>query len=69
MDKKKKAKMLKFIGFVCWFLALFMLFDEHQRRKEQEAEEAKQNAIVMEMEEQEQSGVAGDSTLIFPTED
>ena len=36
MDKKKKAKMLKFIGFVCWFLALFMLFDEHQRRKEQE---------------------------------
>ena len=69
MDKQKKAKMLKFIGFVCWFLALFMLFDEHQRRKELEAEEAKQNAIVMEMEEQEQSGEAGDSTLIFPSED
>ena len=69
MDKKKKAKMLKFIGFVCWFLALFMLFDEHQRRKEQEAEEAKQNAIVMEMEEQEQAGEDLNSTLIFPTED
>ena len=52
MDKQKKAKMLKLIGFVCWFLALLMLFDEHQRRKEQE-----------------QSGEAGDSTLIFPSED
>ncbi|MBQ2925136.1 MAG: hypothetical protein IJE57_06115 [Anaerotignum sp.] len=68
MDKKKKAKMLKFIGFVCWFLALFMLFDEHQRRKEQEAEEAKQNAIVMEAEEQEQTGEGLESTVIFPTE-
>ena len=53
MDKQKKAKMLRFVGLVCWFMAMFMLFDEHQRRKEQEAEEAKQNAIVMEMEEQE----------------
>lgn len=69
MDKKKKAKMLRFIGLVCWFLALFMLFDEHQRRKEQEAEEAKQNAIVMEMEEKEQTGEELDSTLIFPSED
>ena len=68
MDKKKKAKMLKFIGFVCWFLALFMLFDEHQRRKDQEAEEAKQNAIVMEAEEQEQTGEGLESTVIFPTE-
>ena len=67
MDKKKKAKILKFIGFVCWFLALFMLFDEHQRRKEQEAEEAKQNAVVMEAEEQEQPGEL-ESTVIFPTE-
>jgi len=46
-----------------------MLFDEHQRRKEQEAEEAKQNAIVMEMEEKEQAGEDLNSTLIFPTED
>ena len=68
MDKQKKAKMLKFIGFVCWFLALFMLFDEHQRRKEQEAEEAKQNVIVMEMEEKEQSGDELESTVLFPTE-
>ena len=68
MDKQKKAKMLKFNGIVCWFLALFMLFDEPQRRKEQEAEEAKQNAIVMEMEEQEQKGEDLESTLIFPTE-
>ena len=67
MDKQKKAKMLKFIGFVCWFLARFMLFDEHQRRKELEAEEAKQNAIVMLAEEQEQTGEL-ESTVIFPAE-
>ncbi len=64
----KKAKMLRFIGIVCWFLALFMLFDEHQRRKELEAEEAKQNAVMMEMEEQERVGEDSESTLIFPTE-
>ena len=68
MDKKKKAKMLKFIGFVCWFLALFMLFDEHQRRKELEVEEAKQNAIVMEAEEKEQTDEGLESTVLFPTE-
>ena len=67
MDKKKKAKMLKFIGFVCWFLALFMLLDENKRKKELEAEEAKQNAIVMQAEEKEQNGEL-ESTLIFPTE-
>lgn len=64
----KKAKMLRFIGVVCWFLALFMLFDEHQRRKELEAEEAKQNAVMMEMEEKEQSEWDAESTLIFPSE-
>ena len=68
MDKKKKARMLRFIGFVCWFMALFMLFDEHNRRKAQEAEEAKQNAVVMEAEEQEQTGEL-ESTVIFPTEE
>ena len=67
MDKKKRAKMLKFIGFVCWFLALFMLLDENKRKKELEAEEAKQNAIVMQAEEKEQNGEL-ESTLIFPTE-
>ena len=67
MEKQKKAKMLRFIGFVCWFLALFMLFDEHQRRKELEAEEAKQNAIVMEAEVQEQTDEL-ESTVLFPTE-
>ena len=68
MEKQKKAKMLKFIGFVCWFLALFMLLDENKRKKELEAEEAKQNAIVMEAEEKEQNGEELESTLIFPTE-
>ncbi len=65
----KKSKMLKFIGIVCWFLALFMLFDEHKARKAQEAEEAKQNAIVQQMEEKNVAGEEVDSTLIFPSED
>ena len=69
MDKQKKAKMLRVVGLVCWFMAMFMLFDEHQRRKEQEAEEAKQNAIVMEAEEKEQTGEDLNSTIIFPSED
>ena len=69
MDKQKKAKMLRFVGLVCWFMAMFMLFDEHQRRKEQEAEEAKQNAIIMEAEEKEQTGEDLNSTIIFPSED
>lgn len=68
MDKQRKMKMLRFIGLICWFLALFMLFDEHQRRKELEAEEAKQNAIVMEAEEQKQVNEDIESTVIFPTE-
>ena len=68
MDKQKRAKLIRFIGIVCWFLALFMLFDGHQKRKMQEAEEAKQNAIVMEKEENMQEEEAVDSTLIFPSE-
>ena len=69
MDKQKKAKMLRFVGLVCWFMAMFLLFDEHQRRKELEAEEANQNAIVMEAEEKEQTGEDLNSTIIFPSED
>ncbi|MBR2062956.1 MAG: hypothetical protein IJ969_06580 [Anaerotignum sp.] len=68
MNKERKVKMVRFIGLVCWFLALFMLFDGHQKKKALEAEEAKQNAIVMEMEEQKQTGESLDSTVIFPTE-
>lgn len=69
MDQKKKAKMLRFVGLVCWFMALFMLLDGHQKKKALEAEEAKQNAVVMEMEEKEQTGEELNSTIIFPSED
>ena len=61
--------MVRFIGLVCWFLALFMLFDGHQKKKALEAEEAKQNAIVMEMEEKNHAGEGIESTVIFPAED
>ncbi len=65
----KKSKMLKFIGIVCWFLALFLLLDERQAQKAQEAEEAKQNAIVQQMEDKNAAGEEVESTLIFPSED
>lgn len=63
----KKAKMMRFIGIVCWFLALFILIDGHQEKKAaQEAEEAaKQAEIVNQIDESgEESGV--ESTIIFP---
>ena len=69
MNKERKVKMFRFIGLVCWFLALFMLFDGHQKKKALEAEEAKQNAIVMEMEEKNHAGEGIESTVIFPAEE
>lgn len=63
-----KSRMLKFVGIVCWFLALFMLLDERRTQEAQEAEEARQNAIMMEMEEKGAQGEDVESTLIFPSE-
>ena len=68
MDKKKKAKMLRFVGLVCWFMALFMLLDGKNDEKKAE-EEAKQNAVVMETQEKAQIGEGLESTVIFPSED
>ncbi len=61
----KKVKLIRFIGIVCWFLALFILIDGHQEKKAaKEAEEAaKQQAIVQQLEE---SGDGAEETLLFP---
>lgn len=61
----KKIKLVRFIGIVCWFLALFILIDGHQEKKAaKEAEEAaKQQAIV---QQQEESGDGTKETLLFP---
>lgn len=62
-DKKKKARFLRFIGIVCWFLALFMLLDGRNDDKKQEAE---QNAIVSQTEtDTEDDGKI--STIVMPT--
>ncbi len=65
-SKMKRAKIIRFIGIVCWFLALFILLDGHQEKKAaKEAEEAEQKAIVNQMEESgEETDV--ESTVIFP---
>ena len=61
----KKVKLIRFIGIVCWFLALFILIDGHQEKKAaKEAEEAaKQQAIVQQLEK---SGDGAEETLLFP---
>lgn len=43
---KKGMKIVRFIGIVCWFLALFILINGHQEKKKAAEEAAKQPAIV-----------------------
>ncbi len=61
----KRTKVMRFIGIVCWFLALFMLIGNHQGKKAAEEEKEQPAAIVTQMEE---NGEGSDSTVIFPTE-
>ena len=48
---KKGMKIVRFIGIVCWFLALFILINWHQEKKKAAEEAAKQPAIVTETKE------------------
>ena len=64
MERSKKARMMRFIGIVCWFMALFMLFDSHMDKKAQEAEELKQTQIEIVASDAEETGEP--STIIFP---
>lgn len=61
-SRKKRARLLRFIGIVCWFLALFMLMDGRNDEKK----EAEQNAIVNQVETTEDGEV---STLVMPSND
>ena len=58
---KKGMKIVRFIGIVCWFLALFILINGHQEKKK---EAAKQPAIVTETNETNDGDTP--STVIFP---
>lgn len=61
----KKTRIIRFIGIVCWFLALFILIGNHQGKKTAEDVEDQPAEIVNQMEE---SGADSDSTVLFPTE-
>ena len=57
---KKGMKIVRFIGIVCWFLAL----NGHQEKKKAAEEAAKQPAIVTETNETNDGDTP--STVIFP---
>ena len=59
---KKGMKIVRFIGIVCWFLALFILINGHQEKKKAAEEAAKQPAIVT----NETNDGDTPSTVIFP---
>ena len=61
---KKGMKIVRFIGIVCWFLALFILINGHQEKKKAAEEAAKQPAIVTETNEKNDGDTP--STVIFP---
>ena len=61
---KKGMKIVRFIGIVCWFLALFILINGHQEMKKAAEEAAKQPAIVTEINETNDGDTP--STVIFP---
>lgn len=61
---KKGMKIVRFIGIVCWFLALFILINGHQEKKKEAEEAAKQPAIVTETTETDNGETQ--STVIFP---
>ena len=61
---KKGMKIVRFIGIVCWFLALFILINGHQKKKKAAEESSKQPAIVTETKETNDG--ATPSTVIFP---
>lgn len=57
---EQKGKRMRFIGMVCWFLALVLLFTHAAEKKEQEAEA--QNT-VSETQMQPEEG----STILYPS--
>lgn len=63
----KKAKIMRFIGIVCWFLALFILIDGYQEKKAaKEAEKAEQQAAIVQQMEESGEETDVESTVIFP---
>lgn len=65
----KKGKIVRFIGIVCWFLALFLLIDGHQEKKAaKEAEEAAQQAAIVNQIDENGEKTEVKSTVIFPAD-
>ena len=65
----KKGKIVRFIGLVCWFVALFLLIDGHQEKKAaKEAEEAAQQAAIVNQIDENGEKTEVESTVIFPAD-
>ncbi len=61
MDRKR---MMRFIGIVCWFLALFMIMSD---AKEQKALQEQQEQVAVMQEVQEEHMEDGVSTIVMPS--
>ena len=60
----KKATMLRFVGIVCWFLALFILLDGRNKEKKEKMDEP-QNPVVQQVEKDTEAEDV--STVILPS--
>lgn len=57
---RKGAKIVRYMGIVCWFLALFLLVYNHQVKQQEE----QRSVIITEAEKSEPEEVQG--TVILP---
>ena len=63
MDKKR---MIRFVGIVCWFLALFMIMNDAKEAKlMQEQQQQEQTAVMQEVQEEHMED--GVSTVVLPS--
>lgn len=63
MDKKR---MIRFVGIVCWFLALFMIMNDAKEAKLLEEQQQEQTSVMQEMQEEHMED--GVSTVVLPSE-
>ena len=62
MDKKR---MLRFVGIVCWFLALFMIMNDAKEQRLMQEQQQEQTAVMQEVQEEHMED--GISTVVLPS--
>lgn len=60
----KKASVMRFVGIVCWFLALFILLDGKNKEKKEKLDEP-QNPVVQQVDVDTESDDM--TTVIMPS--